>query len=156
MAPLPSVAPPLRPLTLTIPGYTQTLPLIPQAVGQARASVRTTLACWCLDSLIDSAQLVVSELVTNALRHATPIRLPEEEPICCRLTVERPEHTAVRITVSDPSPCGPVQRHPDAESETGRGLRVLSELSADWGVAKTSAGKSVWALLRVGRQGVEQ
>ncbi|PJN32296.1 ATP-binding protein [Streptomyces sp. CB02959] len=150
------IASPLHPLTRSIPGYTQTLPLIAQAVGQARGSVRTTLACWCLDSLIDVAELVVSELVTNALRHATPIRLPGDEPVCCRLTVERSEHSAVRITVADPSPCGLVQRRPDAESESGRGLMVLSEISAEWGVNRTSAGKSVWALLRVGRQGVEQ
>ncbi|MFJ5678082.1 ATP-binding protein [Streptomyces sp. NPDC093097] len=154
--PFPSAARPLRPLTRTIPGYTQTLPLIPQAVGLARASVRTTLACWCLDALIDDAVLVASELVTNALRHATPIRLPEDEPICCRLTVERPEHSAVRITVGDPSSRGPVRRRPDTETETGRGLRVLSEISADWGVEKKSIGKRVWALLRVDGQGAEQ
>ncbi|GAU71129.1 putative serine/threonine-protein kinase [Streptomyces sp. NBRC 110611] len=154
--PPPSLALPLRPLTRTIPGYTQTLLLIPPAVRQARGSVRTTLACWCLDVLTDDAQLAVSELVTNALRHATQPPLPGDEPIRCQLTVERPERRAVRITVADPSPRGLVQRHPDIEAETGRGLTVLSEISADWGVETLPAGKRVWALLRVGRRGVEQ
>ncbi|MCZ9344318.1 hypothetical protein NGM37_41895, partial [Streptomyces sp. TRM76130] len=58
----PSLAP--RPLTGKVPGYTQTLALLPESVALARRSVRTTLACWGLEELSDSVEVIVSELVT--------------------------------------------------------------------------------------------
>lgn len=144
-------APPLRPAAIGHPAYTQTLPLTPASVPLARLSVRTTLACWGLDSLVDPAALVVSELVTNSVQHAAPPRRPGDDLACCRLTVERLAAGVVRVSVADSFPCPLVRCRPTDEDEHGRGLTVVAELSARWAVKTARNAKTVWAELEVCR-----
>ncbi|WP_406511011.1 ATP-binding protein [Streptomyces sp. NBC_00212] len=147
-ATLPEVAArpaPTRPAV--VPCYTQTLALVPESVPLARLSVRTTLDCWGLASLADSAVIIVSELVTNSVQHAAPVRRPGREPGRCRLTVQRPGPGLLRIEVSDHCPRRIVCRRPRANDERGRGLLLVAALADRWDVTATPDGKSVWAEL---------
>ncbi|MEU3532875.1 ATP-binding protein [Streptomyces murinus] len=137
----------LRPLTGPVPGYAQTLPLRPSSVAVARTSVRTTLACWGLVGMTDDVVLVVSELVTNAVRHARPACAPPEGPGNCRLTLERPGPGTVWVSVADPSGRRLVRRESADGAESGRGLAVVDELAARWLVRPSRTGKTVWAEL---------
>ncbi|MFF7735449.1 ATP-binding protein [Streptomyces sp. NPDC007984] len=122
------------------PGYSQTLPREPESVGTARRLVRVTLAAWRLDDLADDGMLIVSELASNAVRHARSRSM--------RVTITRPEAVLVRIGVVDRSRCSPEFREPHEEAETGRGLALVEGLASDWGVDQLRWGKRVWAELR--------
>lgn len=114
------------------------LPAAPRAAGLARAHVRTCLREWRLEHLRDSAELLVSELVTNALVHAGG-----GLAVC----VERlPD--GVRVQVADGSAVGPVRRRHSATSATGRGVPLLDELTDTWGwQPERGGGKTVWFVL---------
>lgn len=108
----------------------------PDAVPRARRFVRYALETDHPDVVAD-AELVASELVTNALLHGRP-------PVVVRVRVDGP----VRLEIEDAGHSAPilVQRIPDAM--TGRGLAMVAALSSRWGVdASTSGGKVVWAEL---------
>ena len=110
--------------------------LVPQAssVGEARELVRELLAHAGREELLDNAMLLVSELVTNALLHAgTSIEV----------SAQLGEHGLV-VEVGDGSPHLPVPRHYADTSGTGRGLRLLQQLAAEWGVTGRADGKTVW------------
>ncbi|OSP42306.1 MULTISPECIES: ATP-binding protein [unclassified Streptomyces] len=113
-------------------------------VRAARRAVRDQLRLWDLDSVGDLATLLVSELVTNALRHATA-------PVGVRLT--RPTgHTGVLLVeVSDPLPEPPHERAARPEDEGGRGLQLLASASHRWGTRPGAPGKTVWFELSVPR-----
>ncbi|MER5384382.1 ATP-binding protein [Streptomyces sp. NBC_00647] len=119
-----------------------TFPAEPGAVRTARAVVRGQLHAWELDSLGDIAALLVSELVTNSLRHATG-------PIGVRLV--RPEDVtgALRVEVSDPLPDPPRERAADASDESGRGLQLVAGSCRRWGTRPGDNGKTVWFELAV-------
>ncbi|MFH8222949.1 ATP-binding protein [Streptomyces sp. NPDC018057] len=119
------------------PAYSGVLPRDERAAGEARVMVATVLAVWRLPRLVADAELVASELVTNAVRHA---RGPD-----VGMTVTRTGHTKVRVAVTDGSPLLPRLRGADLLAETGRGLRLVDGLSQDWGVTPCVRGKSVWA-----------
>lgn len=121
-----------------------TFPADPGAVRAARAAVRGQLGLWNLDSLGDLTALLVSELVTNALRHATG-------PIGVRLT--RPAHAGdvLLVEVSDPLPEPPRRRAARPEDESGRGLQLLASASHRWGTRPGAGGKTVWFELAVPR-----
>jgi anti-sigma regulatory factor (Ser/Thr protein kinase) len=90
--------------------------------------------------LADDGALIVSELMSNAVRHARRGSL--------RVVVERPETACLRIGVVDFSKVPPVRRAPDPEDEGGRGLVLVAELAEDWGSEPLPWGKRVWAELR--------
>ncbi|WP_234029263.1 ATP-binding protein [Streptomyces sp. PsTaAH-124] len=119
------------------PSYSGVFPRDERAAGEARVMVATVLAVWHLPRLVADAELVASELVTNAVRHA---RGPD-----VGMTVTRTGHTKVRVAVTDGSPLLPRLRGADLLAETGRGLRLVDGLSQDWGVTPCVRGKSVWA-----------
>ncbi|WP_435208277.1 ATP-binding protein [Streptomyces sp. bgisy034] len=140
------IAPQMPPASRTVPTYTQTLTLTPESPALARMSTRTTLECWGLTELVDDAMMVVSELVTNAVRHAHPLPADPGEPGRCRLTLERPEPDMVRVWVMDSSSRPVVRRTPDDDCETGRGLDVVDALATRWEVmTRLTGGKAVWA-----------
>ncbi|WP_159029707.1 ATP-binding protein [Streptomyces marincola] len=124
----------------------------------ARGMTRTTLASWGLEGLADDATVVVSELVTNALRYGLPTHrarpLPpasEAQPILLSLV-----HcgNAVLCAVFDPGHEVPQVREPDYFEESGRGLHVLESLAARWGwTTPDHNGKAVWALLMATGEG---
>ncbi|MFF4221937.1 ATP-binding protein [Streptomyces abikoensis] len=118
----------------------------PRCVGLARDELRKSLADWGLTLLEDTAVLVLSELMSNAVVHAkvSPGRQIE--------TSFRRQADGVRIAVDDACEARPALRRQDAES--GRGLHLVSLLSAQWGVAdRVGVGKSVWAVVAVPDEG---
>ncbi|MDQ0686036.1 anti-sigma regulatory factor (Ser/Thr protein kinase) [Streptomyces achromogenes] len=119
-----------------------TFPADPGAVRTARRAVREQLRDWGLDSVGDLAALLVSELVTNALRHATG-------PIGVRLV--RPAHLegVLLVEVSDPLPDPPRERIARPEDESGRGLQLVASSSRRWGTRPGDTGKTVWFELAV-------
>jgi anti-sigma regulatory factor (Ser/Thr protein kinase) len=114
-----------------------TFPADPGAVRTARSVVRGQLRHWGLDSLGDLAALLVSELVTNALRHATG-------PIGVRLVRPSGLNGVLLVEVSDPLPDPPRERVARPEDESGRGLQLLASSCRRWGTRPGSAGKTVW------------
>jgi anti-sigma regulatory factor (Ser/Thr protein kinase) len=124
-----------------------------EAVRDARQFTRRTLDQWDLGDRFDDVCLVVSELVTNALRHAVPNapRGTDQEP-AVRLHLMRWTERLV-CAVRDPSNDGPVAREADDFSaESGRGLFLVDSFCDGWGwhpLAGTLSGKVVWALFRL-------
>ncbi|WP_121745712.1 SpoIIE family protein phosphatase [Streptomyces sp. E2N166] len=124
----------VRPLGPEGDVYVRTLPPDGKAAGQARTAVREQLVKWGLDDLVDTTELVVSELVGNALRYGNApgeLRLLRHE----RLSVE----------VSDSGPDLPQIQHADVSDESGRGLQLINMLCRRWGSCRTPGGKVVWA-----------
>ena len=130
------------------PSATYTLPPSPESVKAARGFTRATLLDWGMSALTDVAELVVSELVTNALRHGIPAAgEPGETPVVrLRLLAQEP---FVMCMVTDPARTVPVLRGADLAAESGRGLTVVEACSVRWGWhLLDEGGKVVWALLR--------
>ncbi|MFI8517826.1 ATP-binding protein [Streptomyces sp. NPDC085481] len=129
-----------------------------EAVRGARKFTRQTLTNWDLAERFDDVALVVSELVTNALRHAVP---PDAAPAYeeglnppVRLHLMRWASRLV-CAVRDPSRHSPEAREGDEDfaAESGRGLFLVESFSDSWGwhpLAGTLHGKVVWALFRLG------
>ncbi|GAB3111557.1 SpoIIE family protein phosphatase [Streptomyces calidiresistens] len=103
------------------------------SVRRARSAVRHTLHAWGLNSLEDSVVLLVSELVTNALRYA-------RGPIRVRLV----RGGSLLVEVSDPLSDPPLPRRATPEEESGRGLHLVSLESHRWGTRRDPVGKTVW------------
>lgn len=110
-----------------------TLPREPRSVGRAREYTRTQLTAWGLESLIDTTELLVSELVTNALRYG-------EGEIRLRLLFDR----MLVCEVWDAGLVQPRRRRARDTDEGGRGLQLVGLLSAAWGSRRTPRGKTVW------------
>jgi anti-sigma regulatory factor (Ser/Thr protein kinase) len=109
------------------------------APRSARHFVVDTLGRWgYAGSVLDDAQLLVTELATNAVVHA---RSPFS-------VVARREGYAVRVSVRDACPVRPKLRDVGPPGTSGNGLRLVAALAADWGVELTADGKTVWAELR--------
>ncbi len=110
-----------------------TLPPKGQSVAQARELTRGRLEAWGLGELVDTTELLVSELVTNALRHGRgDIRL--------RLLLDR----TLVCEVWDSDLVQPRRRRARDTDEGGRGLQLVSMLSESWGSRRTPRGKTVW------------
>ncbi|MEU5220223.1 ATP-binding protein [Streptomyces sp. NPDC020807] len=133
------------------------LPACFEAVRGARKFTSATLDRWDLNDCFDDVALVVSELVTNALRHAVPTDEGTREdgqnpPV--RLHLMRWASRLV-CAVRDPSAQSPEARggEEDFSAESGRGLFLVESFSDSWGwhpLAGALQGKVVWALFRVG------
>ncbi|MGY0056656.1 SpoIIE family protein phosphatase [Streptomyces sp. LZ34] len=109
------------------------IPYDPAAVSDARTWAAGKLGEWGLDDLAFTTELVVSELVTNALRYGSP-------PIRLRLIRER----ALICEVSDRSSTSPHLRRAGMTDEGGRGLFLIAHIAQDWGTRYTTEGKTVW------------
>ena len=116
-----------------------TLPTAGHAVRAARHATRNTLATWRLADLEETAVLLVSELVTNAVRHA---RGGEEVTL-----VLQAAGPWLRIEVGDADPRWPRPRTPAGLDGSGFGLVLVDALAGKWGVRETATGKAVWAEL---------
>ncbi|RAJ54474.1 anti-sigma regulatory factor (Ser/Thr protein kinase) [Streptomyces sp. KhCrAH-43] len=119
---------------------TFTLPPTPVAVPVARRRVREAIAAWpavlATPDAVDTVELVVSELVTNAVRYAG------HQPIGVRAQLSG---GVVRVEVSDASRTVPKPTLPDKDSEGGRGLFLVGVLADRFGTAPTDSGKCCWA-----------
>ncbi len=109
------------------------LPREPRSVGRARELACAKLAAWGLDALVDTVELLVSELVTNALRYG-------EGEIRLRLLRDR----TLVCEVWDGGLVQPRRRRARDTDEGGRGLQLVGMLSAGWGSRRTPHGKTVW------------
>ena len=120
----------------------------PRLVCAAREFTAATLYRWGASARKDDIAVVVSELLTNALRHALP-RLPELSDVPPRPPIRlglRQTGPWVLCAVADPSQAVPVPRVPGSFAETGRGLHIIRALSDTWGyTTPDAAGKVVWA-----------
>lgn len=117
-----------------------TFPAEPNAVRTARHAVRDTLRAWGLDHATeDMTVLLVSELVTNSLRHASG-------PIGVRLIRLEPAGSApsLLVEVSDPVPDPPTERSATTDDEGGRGLQLVAVSARRWGTRRGRTGKTVW------------
>ncbi|MFF5028823.1 SpoIIE family protein phosphatase [Streptomyces collinus] len=110
-----------------------TLPREPRSVGRAREYARAQLVAWDLEPLVDTTELLVSELVTNALRYG-------EGEIRLRLLLDR----TLVCEVWDSGLVQPRRRRARDTDEGGRGLQLVGLLSAAWGSRRTPRGKTVW------------
>ncbi|MET8745714.1 SpoIIE family protein phosphatase [Streptomyces sp. NPDC004728] len=109
------------------------LPREPRSVGRARELARGRLLEWGLDDLVDTTELLVSELVTNALRYGegeTRLRLLRDRTLVCE--------------VWDAGLVQPRRRRARDTDEGGRGLQLVGLLSVAWGSRRTPRGKTVW------------
>jgi anti-sigma regulatory factor (Ser/Thr protein kinase) len=112
-------------------------------VPAARRHVRAALGSHGLGEYADDAEIITSELVTNAVQHACD---DGTTTIGVALT-HAGSPAAVTIIVSDSSPDGPVLRDTPPGSEQGRGLQIVQALSAHWGWRREGSGKAVFAVL---------
>jgi anti-sigma regulatory factor (Ser/Thr protein kinase) len=120
------------------------LSAVPEAVKQARDFSRTALCVWDLDGMFDDVRLVVSELVTNAIRHGADVADGAGDlPIRLSLLYARARLTCA---VTDPSDRIPVHRDPGYACQNGRGLHLVEAFSDSWDwVPLAGSGKVVWA-----------
>ncbi|MFJ8536516.1 SpoIIE family protein phosphatase [Streptomyces sp. NPDC093591] len=109
------------------------------APGRARRLARRALARWGLEELTDSVELLVSEVVTNAVRYAS-------RPVTLRLL----RTDVLRCEVGDDVPQLPRLRQARATDEGGRGLYLVNRLARRWGATRLSTGKVVWFELNRG------
>jgi anti-sigma regulatory factor (Ser/Thr protein kinase) len=110
------------------------LEIDPREVGRARRLVREALRGWGLDAVADTAELLVGEVVTNAVRHAhtrrVGLRLVRADALLCEVADD--DHEVPVLLAAEPT------------DEGGRGLRIVSRLAREWGVSRTAQGKTVW------------
>ncbi|MCJ0871252.1 ATP-binding protein [Streptomyces sp. AP-93] len=120
----------------------------PRCVGRARTELRKALTDWGLAQIEDDALLVVSELLTNAGRHARAAVGREIETRYVRLPA------GVRIEVHDAAPGRAEVLPPDLERDYGRGLFLVAALADRWAAGeRCGPGKRIWAELYVPAEG---
>ncbi|MFD3929002.1 ATP-binding protein [Streptomyces sp. NPDC058614] len=153
LEPLRQGLPPLDPAAVSN-AASCALPARYEAVREARQFTRRTLDQWDVGDRFDDVCLVVSELVTNALRHALPSDKPrvDDQGPPVRLHLMRWTERLV-CAVRDPSHDSPVAGDSeDFSAESGRGLFLVDSFADSWGwhpLAGTLSGKVVWALFRL-------
>jgi anti-sigma regulatory factor (Ser/Thr protein kinase) len=112
-----------------------TLPATPAAPARARDEVRLALAGWSLENLCDTAMLLCSELVTNAVRHAGS---------SLQIALDKIGN-GVRISVTDAEPDQwPQLAEPAIDDESSRGMWLVDRLATSWGTTTDENGKTVW------------
>ncbi len=117
------------------------LPATADSVRLAREATRVVLAAWRLAHVEESAVLIVSELTTNAIRHARGADVLELDLLAAR--------TWLRIEVQDTDRHWPQPRVPDGFDESGFGFVLVGALAGKWGVREIETGKAVWAELDI-------
>jgi len=110
------------------------VPAEPAVVADVRARTARQLAVWGLQEITFTTELIVSELLTNAIRHAQP-------PLQVRMILD----DALSCEVSDGSSTAPHLRRAGGYDEGGRGLLLVANLAERWGSRPTRTGKTIWA-----------
>lgn len=135
-------------------GYEMTAPRLrcvlpfeaaPAEVPLLRRAAVKQLSRWGTPVDVDEAELLVTELATNVVKHVG-------EGASATLIIEWAGER-LRLEVHDKSPVGPSLRSVDCEQECGRGLHLLTSLAVDWGTVLTVAGKAVWCELALSALG---
>ena len=123
------------------------LAALPSAVPCARGHVRAVALEWGLQELADTAELLASELVTNAIQASGTLRIAQTPVV--RVWVSS-DGISMVIHVWDASAAMPVRQSATAlDDEGGRGLLLVETLSKDWGTYRKAAGKVVWVMITV-------
>jgi anti-sigma regulatory factor (Ser/Thr protein kinase) len=132
-----------RPLT----SHLELGPLLSGA-STARLHTRVMLAEWGLADLAETAELLVSELTTNAIQASRALRQPLPSPIHLWLHAN---HQGLQVMVWDADPQPPMLHAADGDAESGRGLQIVEVLSEYWGwyAAGDHGGKWVWCELTI-------
>ena len=118
--------------------YGRRLPAVPSSARLARALVKEACVAWRVDELVTEAQILVTELVGNAVQYAGGD---------VGVVIRRTENL-LHLGVYDRSPVAPVLGTPDpAVAESGRGLVLVDAIAAAWGDLPAGGGKLVWATL---------
>ncbi|MEU3343464.1 ATP-binding protein [Streptomyces sp. NPDC006700] len=120
-----------------------------RSVGRARLLLREQAASWKVpDDVTETAVLLLSELMTNAYRHA---KAPGRE---IRARCVRSEEGRLRVSVTDANDTLPAPREASPEDESGRGLALVEALADDWGAEHRPGGlgKTVWFELAPGER----
>jgi len=129
---------------------------MPSAVGRARAYARWVLSTWQLSSMVDTVELLVSELVTNAVKATGVVDEPVDEgrlagtlsPVYLSLSALA---DTLLVEVWDVSSTPPLRRVASETDETGRGLLLVQALSKEWGCeVLQTGGKIVWCKCLIG------
>jgi anti-sigma regulatory factor (Ser/Thr protein kinase) len=131
---------------------TLTLAALPTASASARMHARAVAGEWALDDMAEDVALVVSELVTNAVRASTGTDgRPKYTDASGGLPIVHLrllcDHTRLIVEVWDLSPAEPEAKNPAPDAESGRGLLLVEALTERWGWQHTPTwpGKLVWA-----------
>jgi len=114
------------------------VPLDATAPSIARAFLRRTYCDAHHARVLDEAELLVSELITNGVEHGAP-------PIALRVTCDGT--SGLRVAVRDGSPRAPQARDAGPEDDSGRGIALVDMLSTSWGVETSEQGKTTWFTL---------
>ncbi|MGW2233718.1 ATP-binding protein [Streptomyces sp. NPDC001759] len=133
---------------VTTPGLRCVLPFeaVPSEVSLLRKAAAKQLGQWGLPAAVDEAELLVTELATNVIKHVGA-------GVAATLVLECRDGW-LRVEMHDRSAALPVPGQGGWDDECGRGLHLLTALAADWGTAITAAGKSVWCEVAVGSAGL--
>lgn len=131
-----------KPVVDTYPLITLVLFRTPESAGIARCHVKAALEYNDLGDYTEDALIIVSELVTNAIKHADG---DSEKIIVVLMRVHNPD--VIGVVVKDSSLYPPVKRRVSANSERGRGLHIIEALSSHWGWNPEEGGKEVFAVL---------
>lgn len=110
----------------------------PERIAEARQYLRELLHDWCSPDQVDSAVLLLSEVLTNVLVHTDAAALLEAE------ITDGPQGRRMRIEVTDAGDDLPHLRTPGELASSGRGLLLIKLLAHTWGVAPRGKGKSIW------------
>lgn len=122
------------------------LPAAERSPGLARRVARDALTSWQLTYLTDTAVLLISELVTNAVLHAKT----DGSGLTLHLEFRG---TWLRLEVHDADLREPALRVPSTLDESGFGFVIVDALADKWGVRETARGKAVWAELDTRQHG---
>ena len=119
---------------------------MPAAVRQARLRSQQVLRGWGLGGLSADTELLVSELVTNAIAVARSTPVARPAPVVRMWLLADTDR--VLVLAWDPSPLPPLLMHGSDDDEHGRGLRIVEALSTQWDWYRPQAmpGKAVWAI----------
>ncbi|MFI8104804.1 ATP-binding protein [Streptomyces sp. NPDC086023] len=107
------------------------------SAGHMRRILRLFLTRWELPELADSAELALTELVANVVRH-----VPDRN--CAVLILRRPQGLRIEVSDGDPRPARPLVPYDEAVAEHGRGLRLVDAVTDRWGSEPGPTGKTVW------------
>jgi anti-sigma regulatory factor (Ser/Thr protein kinase) len=110
------------------------VPTDPARIGAVRHAAERHLTASGVDGPIDAIVLMISELLTNALRHGSP-------PATISVNTD---HHRVRVAVSDRSPAPPQVMPMEPTRVGGNGMRIIDSLASTWGFEPVEGGKAVW------------
>jgi anti-sigma regulatory factor (Ser/Thr protein kinase) len=124
------------------------LAALPTAPGCARAHAKVILLEWGLRSMADTAELLVSELVTNSVQASERLKTRDDVAVVpvVRLWMAS-DRTMVVIRVWDGSDDMPIHHNAAPDEIGGRGLMIIDSLAADWASCRLASGKVVWAVV---------